>query len=69
MSAPVGHRSEKRPAAGHGGRRVAVPWVRRWLIDSGFATVERDGSLQPTPLGAEIGRAVAAATDEARRPL
>jgi hypothetical protein len=39
------------------------PWVRRWLIDSGFATVERDGSLKPTQLGAEVGRAVAAAAD------
>jgi hypothetical protein len=39
------------------------PSVRRWLIDSGFATVERDGTLQPTPLGVEIGRALAA-TDQ-----
>jgi hypothetical protein len=39
------------------------PWLRRWLVESGYATVERDGSMQPTPLGAEIGRAVAAALD------
>jgi hypothetical protein len=45
-----------------GGRQLS-PWLRRWLVDSGYATLERDGSLRPTPLGAEIGRAVAAAVD------
>ena len=56
------HLGDRWRRSASGGRPLS-PWLRRWLVEAGYATLERDGSLRPTPLGAEIGRAVAAAVD------
>jgi len=56
------HLADRWRRSASGGLQLS-PWLRRWLIESGYATVEPDGSLRPTPLGTEIARAVAAAVD------